>query len=209
MKRQVLKISTIVVALVFVGSLLLLWQVLAEEKEPVSDNTIVYRGSAVEPPLRLTDFSLPASTGETLSLSDLQGQWVLLFFGFTHCPDFCPTTLAGFRQMMGLLGDDPVQVLLVSVDGERDTPEILARYLAQFHESFIGMSGDDETLTTIQEQFGLFYQRFPREGSDNYTVDHTTRSYLIDPQGYLRMTYAYGTEPEILADTIREMIYND
>lgn len=167
-----------------------------------------YRGTVVEPPLPLTDFTLPASTGAPLSLSDLRGRWVLLFFGFTHCPDICPTTLTEYRRIVDALGEDAerLQVVLVSVDPERDTPERLRDYVTRFNPGFIGLQGLPDTLAQMQPEFGMRYE-IVREG-DSYTVDHSARTYLIDPQGQLRITYAFGTERDVLTDSIRQFLTN-
>lgn len=166
-----------------------------------------YRGTLYEPPLELSDFTLPASNGEDVSLSDLRGEWVLMFFGYTHCPDFCPLTLSEYRQIMDMLGADAsrVQVVFVSVDSARDTPVALARYLERFNPDFLGLSGDDETLARIQPEFGFYYERHEEQG-EHYLVDHSTRSYLIDPDGRLRISYSYGTEREVIAESIRDIL---
>lgn len=166
-----------------------------------------YSGSTYEPPVEIPDFILPASTGGDLSLSDLEGNYVLLFFGFTNCPDVCPTTLAQFRQVKSMLGDlnENVTFLFISVDPERDTPDMIREYIARFDTDFIGLSGDDETLAEIGEPFGLYYQRREEEGA-NYSVDHTGRSFLLDQQGDLIMSFAYGTDAEVIADGVRQMM---
>lgn len=170
-----------------------------------------YTGTTYEPPVELDDFVMAASTGVEMSLNDFKGQYVLLFFGFTHCPDVCPTTLAIFRQVKDLLGDDASDVifLFISVDSPRDTPEVIATYLSNFDPDFIGMSGDDETLQAIAAPFGLFYKRNNAESQTNYSVDHTGRSYVIDREGRLRISYAYSTEAEIITDGLRELMQQD
>ena len=170
-----------------------------------------YTGTTYEPPVELDDFVMAATTGVEMSLNDFKGQYVLLFFGFTHCPDVCPTTLAIFRQVKDLLGDDASDVifLFISVDSPRDTPEVIAIYLSNFDPDFIGMSGDDETLQAIAAPFGLFYERNNAESQTNYSVDHTGRSYVIDREGQLRISYAYGTEAEIITDGLRELMQRD
>jgi len=176
-----------------------------ENAGPVTGAT-EYSGTVIDPPLTLTDFTLPASTGETLSLSDLRGRWVLLFFGFTHCPDICPTTLTGYRRVVDALGDEAgqLQVVFVSVDAERDTPDRLRSYVTRFNSSFIGLQGLPETLARIQPEFMMHYE-IRREG-ETYTVDHSTRTYLIDPLGQLRITYAFGTERDVLVNSIRQFM---
>ena len=146
----------------------------------------LYIGEVVQPPIQLQDFTLPASTGESMHLSDLNGSWRVMFFGYLHCPDFCPLTLTEYRRVKALLGEigEQVKFLYVSVDGVRDTPEALRRYLANFDPAFIGFSGDDETLAQIQPDYDFYYRRRLPEGSQAvYVIDHSTRSYLIDPQG--------------------------
>lgn len=200
-------ISLVIVSVLFLGAIVILQNLLREEQ--TSFDTTDYRGTVYDPPQILTDFTLPASTGQELSLSDLHGQWVLMFFGYTHCPDVCPITLGEFRQVKTKLGEDAnaVTFLFISVDGPRDTPELLENYVTRFDPDFIGMSGSDEVLALIGPDYGLYYELHTEDGTDdNYLVDHTGRSYLIDPQGMLRISYAYGTESDIIAETIRELM---
>lgn len=170
--------------------------------EPTSD---IYLGDVVDPPVQVQDFTLPSSTGEPMRLSDLNGQWRVMFIGYTRCPDFCPTTLAEYRRVKAMLGDDAEHVTFVyiSVDGVRDTPEMLRTYLNNFDPEFIGFSGDDETLARIQPDYGFYYRRNLQTGSQLlYTIDHSTRSYLVDPDGWLRTTFTYQTEPQTIARAI-------
>jgi len=165
----------------------------------------VFIGEVVEPPVMVQDFALPASTGTTLRLSDFNGQWRLLFFGYLHCPDFCPLTLAEYRQVKTLLGSaaEHVEFLYVSMDGVRDTPDALRMYLDNFDPSFIGFSADDATLARIQPDYGFYYQRrLNDEAQAIYTIDHSTRSYLIDPAGQLRTTFTYDVAPAAIASAI-------
>ena len=180
------------------------WEIVQDSPPSTNDG---YTGSVYEPPVEISDFTLPASTGNDLSLSDLEGQYVLMFFGYTFCPDVCPTTLAEFRQVKSILGEEArnVTFLFISVDPERDTPDIVREYVEHFDADFIGMSGDDEILAEIGEPFGLFYQRWEEDGS-NYPVDHTGRSFLLDPQGNLVMSFAYGTDATVIADGVRQMM---
>lgn len=169
-----------------------------------------YRGELVEPPIQLQDFTLPASTGQSLSLSDLDGQWRVIFFGYLHCPDFCPLTLAEYRQVKQLLAEEAAQVdfIYISVDGVRDTPEALRVYLANFDPDFIGLSGDDVTLARIQPDYGFYYQRRLDSGSQAvYVIDHSTRSYLVNPSGQLVATFTYDISPAAIASAIREHMH--
>ncbi|MFN8377786.1 MAG: SCO family protein [Anaerolineae bacterium] len=171
-------------------------------------------GEEIVPPLQLQDFTLPASTGTDMSLSEItsSGKWTVMYFGYLHCPDFCPTTLAEFKRVEQFLGDaaENVQLVFVSVDGQRDTPELLATYLANFDPAFIGLQGNDETLAQIAPDYGLYYQRRTDTGSAAaYVVDHTTRTYLIDPEGRLRVSFSYDTGPQDIAQTIQAYMAMD
>ncbi len=155
-----------------------------------------YRGVLYEPPLPAYDFSLTAADGETVALHDFRGQVVLLYFGYTSCPDVCPTTLAEFRQVQAGLGVDAgrVQVIFITVDPERDTVERIQNYISAFNPSFIGLGGDLPALEAAWQAYGVF-----REVDETtvtaagYLVTHSTRSYLVAPDGKLFLSYSYGT----------------
>jgi protein SCO1/2 len=169
-------------------------------------------GTVINPPLLVRDFTLPASTGEDLSIHDLDGRYRMIFFGYLHCPDFCPLTMAEFRQVKALLGDlaSEVQFIYISVDGARDTPQLVANYLDNFDPEFIGFSGDDATLARIQPDYGFYYQRRLDTGSQaEYIIDHSTRSYLLDREGRLVSSFTYDTEPEVIAAALRWFIENE
>lgn len=161
------------------------------------------QGTPIDPPVALSDFTLPSSReGQPLSLSELRGQPVLIFFGYTFCPDVCPLTFSEFKRVKGLLGADGerMHVVFISVDPERDTPEVLSRYVTAFDPSFIGLQGDEATLRRIGKEYGLYYQKREVEGSSAaYLVDHSAASYLVDADGRLRMVYGYGTAPDVIA----------
>ena len=132
--------------------------------------------------LELTDH-----TGRPRRLEDWRGKVVVLFFGFTHCPDVCPTTLADLSQVVKDLGPDAerVQVLFVTVDPERDTREALAKYVGAFDPRFLGLSGDADATQRAAREFKVFYEK--RKTADGYSVDHSGQTYVIDPQGRLRL----------------------
>jgi protein SCO1/2 len=167
-------------------------------------------GTLIEPPQKLSDFTLPSSQGGApLSLSALRGKPVLLYFGYTFCPDVCPTTMSEFIRVKKDLGakGDQLTVLMVSVDPERDTPAVLERYLKAFDPSFIGMAGDDATLRRIGSEYGLFYQRHAVSGSAAaYLVDHSAAAYLIDKQGQLRLVYSYGTPHTVITPDVDRLL---
>jgi protein SCO1 len=147
-----------------------------------------------------SDFSLPDTTGKTRTLGDFKGKAVVLFFGYTHCPDVCPTTLAELSQAMQQLGDKAkqVQVLMVTVDPSRDTPELLGQYVAAFNSSYIGLRpADDAQLQKVAKDFRVYYAKAAGKTDADYTMDHTAASYVFDPQGKLRLFArdGQGVEP--------------
>lgn len=149
------------------------------------------------------DFSLTDHNGQARHLADFRGKAVVLFFGYTQCPDVCPTTLATLREVMGLLGEDAkrVQVLFVTVDPERDTPELLAQYVPAFHPSFVGLYADEKGIATVAKEFKVFYARQPGSTPGSYSMDHSASSYAFDPQGRLRLLLRYGeTAANVAAD---------
>jgi protein SCO1/2 len=148
------------------------------------------------------DFTLTDHTGKKRALADFRGKVVVVFFGYTHCPDVCPTTLADLRVAREQLGEDRkrVQVLFVTVDPERDTRELLANYVPAFDPSFLGLYGDPAATARVAKEFKVFYQKVPGKTPDNYTVDHTAGSYVFDPQGRLRLLVRPGNVPNLVAD---------
>ena len=134
----------------------------------------------------VTPFELGRTDGLTMTEADLRGHWTIAFFGFTHCPDICPTTLAAFKQVWSQLASqgktDQVRFLFVSVDPERDSPEQLSRYVGFFSKDFLAATGTDDQLTRLTRSLGLVYARVPDE-SGGYSVDHSASAVIIDPQG--------------------------
>ncbi len=148
------------------------------------------------------DFVLTDHTGKTRTLADFRGKIVIVFFGYIHCPDVCPTTLADLKVAREQLGEDGrrVQVVFVSVDPERDKRELLASYVPAFDPSFIGLYGDVAATARVAKEFKVFYQKAPGKTPDSYTVDHTAGSYVFDPQGRLRLFVRPGNVPNLVAD---------
>jgi protein SCO1 len=148
------------------------------------------------------DFSLMDHTGKTRTLADFRGKAVLMFFGYTHCPDVCPTTLAELKTVKEQLGPDGerVQVLFVTLDPERDTREVLARYVPAFDPTFIGLRGDAGATAKVAKDFKVFYQKVPGSRPDNYSMDHTAGSYVFDPQGRLRLFVREGNPANLVSD---------
>jgi len=138
-----------------------------------------------------SDFSLPDASGKTRTLGDFKGKVVVLFFGYTHCPDVCPTTMAELSQALQQLGPEEakrVQVLFVTVDPERDTPTLMGQYVPAFNPSFIGLRPANEAqLVKVTKDFRVYYAKVPGKTPDSYTMDHTAASYVFDPDGKLRL----------------------
>ncbi|MCA9912456.1 MAG: SCO family protein [Anaerolineae bacterium] len=156
----------------------------------------------IKPPFDVQDFAFPAQTGEEVSLSSLRGKYVLLYFGYTHCPDICLASLADIVNVHETLGDS-IHYVFVSVDRERDTPEVMANYLNPRNAGFvIGMTGSEPTLTRAGVDYGLFYKLNTEEG-EYYTVDHSASMYLITPDGKLEAIFGFGTEPDVIVDYIQ------
>ncbi len=154
----------------------------------------------LQTPRAVQNFSLPASTGRTMRLSDFAGKYTLLFFGYTHCPDICPMTMFEMRRLAQMLGGElALNVLFVSVDGVRDTPEALAAYVGRFSPSFVGMSGDPLTLGQMTPDYALSYRADAPDADGNYAVEHSTPVYVIDPQGRLTALIGFGTTAEQMA----------
>lgn len=155
------------------------------------------------------DFTLHAATGP-VSLSDFSGKVVVIFMGFTHCPDICPTSLAVMTQALDRMNEqeaEQVQGLFISVDPERDTPEHLAEYIGHFSPRITGITGSKEELDKVVRQYGAFYRIVETPNSAlSYTVDHTARIYLIDRQGRMAAALQHTLSPDELASAIRAQL---
>ena len=153
--------------------------------------------------LELTDHN-----GKPRRLEDFRGKAVVVFFGFTRCPDVCPTTLADAAQAMKQLGPDAdrVQVLLVTVDPERDTQQVLADYVTAFDARFLGMVGDLEATRRAAKEFKVYFEKRPGKTPDGYSIDHSAQSYVIDPQGRLRLFVRHDRIAEDLAHDLRVLL---
>jgi len=140
------------------------------------------------------DFRLTDHNGKVRTLADFRGKAVVMFFGYTQCPDVCPTTMLEMKAVMQQLGADAqrVQVLFVTVDPERDTRELLSRYVPAFDPSFLGLYGDMEVTAKTAKEFRVFYQKQPGSTPSSYTMDHTAGSYVFDPQGRVRLFVRHG-----------------
>ncbi|WP_050466700.1 SCO family protein [Herbaspirillum chlorophenolicum] len=154
------------------------------------------------------DFALTDHTGKPRTLADFKGKAVVVFFGYTQCPDVCPTTMVEMANVMKELGPDAdrVQVLFITVDPERDTQEILSQYVPAFDKRFLGLRGDAQQTEKVAKEFKVFYQKVPGKQPGSYTMDHTAGSYVFDPQGHIRLFVKHGQGPQTLAHDIKLLL---
>ena len=154
------------------------------------------------------DFQLTDHHGKPRTLADFRGKAVIMFFGYTQCPDVCPTTMVEMKAVLQQLGADAprVQVLFVTLDPERDTRELLANYVPAFDPGFIGLYGDLETTAKTAKEFRVFYQKQPGPTPGSYTLDHTAGSYVFDPQGRVRLFVRHGDGGANLAADLRVLL---
>jgi protein SCO1/2 len=167
-----------------------------------------YQGVVIDPPAPAADFTLTDQNGQAFRLSEQQGKVVLIFFGYTNCPDVCPITLSEYKKIKALLGDqaDQVVFIYITVDPERDTVERMKAYLPNFDASFTGLTGDRETLQPVWAAYGVYQQKQDSGSAAGYLVDHSARMYVIDPQGKWRINYPFGMEPEKIAQDLKHLI---
>lgn len=154
-------------------------------------------------------FILVNHQGETVSEATYRGNWALVFFGFTNCPDICPTTLAELADVMDGLGDAAAKVtpLFITIDPERDRVENVAEYVSAFHPSIVGLTGTDKQVAEAADSFKAYFERVPQDSAPGgYTMGHTSAVYLISPDGYFVRTYQFREPPEIIVKDLRERI---
>ncbi len=153
------------------------------------------------------NFHLTDHNGQPRNMADYRGKVVVLFFGYTQCPDICPTTLADLAHVLRLLGQDVVrvQVLFATLDPQRDTPELLAKFVPAFHPSFLALYGDEQTTDQAARAFGVSYQKQPGKNS-GYTLDHFIGTYLIGTSGKPVLLAPYGQRAELLAQDIKLLL---
>ncbi len=165
-------------------------------------------GAMINPPKPMGDFSLESAKG-SVSLSEFRGKLVVIYFGYTACPDVCPTTLANLRQALELLDEQQarqVQILFVSVDWKRDQPAKVTDYAHAFNPSFVGLTGSQEQIDLVTRQFGIFYVINPADANGFYSVDHTASTSVLDRQGNLTALWSYGMPPSEIASDMRNLL---
>ena len=154
------------------------------------------------------DFSLTDHNGQLRSLKDLRGKVVVVFFGFTQCPDVCPTSMQELAEVKAALGADGerLQGIFISVDPERDTLEMLKAYMENFDPSFLALRPTPEQLPALAKDFKIYYKKVDGTTPTSYTLDHSAGSYLYDPQGRLRVYHRYGSGTEALTEDVRLLL---
>ncbi len=174
------------------------------EKKPVFTNTDL-SGLAYA-----KGFSLHDHLGQTRTLADFKGKVVVLFFGYTQCPDVCPTTMAEMASVMQQLGPlaDKVQVLFVTLDPERDTQALLAQYVPAFDARFLGMRTDVAGTEAVAKEFKVFFAKQPGKTAGSYTIDHTAGSFVFDQQGQIRLFIRHGQGPEPIVHDLTLLLKN-
>ena len=151
---------------------------------------------------------LPDADGKPRTLADFKGKVTVVFFGYTQCPDVCPTTMAELSQVRRALGDDgaKLQGIFVSLDPQRDTGAVLKAYVDNFNAGFVGLRGSDAQTKEVAREFKVFYGKVPGRTESSYTIDHTAGAYIFDPQGRIRLFSRYGAGPKALEDDIRALL---
>ncbi|MFN8458954.1 MAG: SCO family protein [Anaerolineae bacterium] len=168
-----------------------------------------YKGTAFDPPQPLPDFELADVSGQPFRLSQVKGDIALVFFGYTHCPDACPLTMYEVKQTLAGLkqGKERVRVIFISVDPERDTPEVLGKYVAGFGPEFIGLTDEMNKVQTVMKPFGVMAEKDAGDDSaGGYIVAHSTRLFLVDPQGQLALTYGFGFKADDLRSDLEYLL---
>jgi len=189
-------------AAVWVAALFVLTACQPAPQLPVFQTTDI-TGAAFARDFRLTDHN-----GRIRTLADFRGKVVAIFFGYTHCPDVCPTTLSDFASALKLLGEQArrVQVIFVTLDPQRDTPEILKQFVPAFNPSFLGMYTDADTLKGLAKEYKVVYQKTSVKAADDYLIDHSAGTYIYDPRGHLRLLMPYGSSPDAIAHDLKALL---
>lgn len=172
-------------------------------------STPSFRGAVLEEPVPVPDFVLNDQEGRPYRMSDQLGQVVLLFFGYTSCPDVCPTTLATWRRVHEMLGEDAsnVEFVFVTVDPERDTTERLGLHVQAFNPNFVGLTGDQDDLARVYDIFDIFYEiDESTQSALGYLVNHTATTFVVDQEGQWRLRIPYGTPAEDIVHDIKQLL---
>ena len=167
-----------------------------------------FSGQVLQPAPTATDLNLIDETGRPFALGELRGQWILLTYGYTTCPDVCPLTLANLKQVKAQLGSQAAQVrvVFVSVDPERDTPQVMEQYVHHFGADFKGLTGSPESVARAAQAFGVKYEKHATDSAIGYLVSHTANVYLLDSQFRWRMTFPFGIHAAEIAGDVKYLM---
>lgn len=154
------------------------------------------------------DFSLPDQNGQVRTLKEFQGRVVAVFFGFTQCPDACPTTLVEMGRVKQLLGSngDKLQVIFITVDPQRDTPDVLGMYLRNFDPQHLALVPSEQQLPEVTKEFKIYYKQVPGKTANSYVMDHSAVTYVFDTRGRVRLYVPYGAKPDAIASDVRKLL---
>ena len=155
-----------------------------------------------------TSFKLRDFNGHSRTLEDYKEKIVVVFFGFTHCPDICPTTMLDLKKTIGLLKDkaSAIQVIFITLDPSRDTEDVLKKFIPTFSASFVGLTGSESDIEKVTSQFKIFYQKVNDQSKSGYTIDHSAGLYVIDKHGKIKLHMNYGQKPEDIASDLVKLI---
>ncbi len=169
--------------------------------------THVFHGADITGVQYAAKLDLPDADGKPRTLAEFKGKIVVIFFGYVHCPDVCPTTMAELREVKQLMGADAgkLQVIFVTLDPERDAPGMLKPYVQAFDPSFIALRGTPEQTAAVAKEFKVFYQKVAGDKPENYTLDHTAGAYVFDTEGRPRLFEHYGTKPTDWLEDIKAL----
>ncbi len=166
-----------------------------------------FYGNAVEPPLQAPNFTLTSDQGSK-SLQDFHSRLVMLYFGYTYCPDVCPATMANVKRALELMGEKAqnVSMVMISVDPQRDTPQRLAAYVHNFNTAFTGLTGSKEQIDQVTNQFGIYYKERDGSSAGSYFVDHTAALLILDQAKRIVLQIPFGNSPEQIADDLSYLL---
>jgi len=169
-----------------------------------------FRGTVIDPPMAAPNFTLKDQNGQPFQLGDQHGKIVLMFFGYTNCPDVCPTTLLQFKQARAQLGNqaDRVRFVFVTVDPDRDTADKMKTYLSAIEPAIIGLGGSQAELEPVWKAYGVYRQKQPGQSPNDYAdlLEHSSRVYLMDAQGNLRLTYDFGVTADDMVQDVKYLL---
>ncbi len=206
-KRRWLEIILSVLLGLLLASGVAIWQIRSDEARRAD-----LRQEAIRPPTASEPiggpFTLINQDGETVKDTNYRGKYLIVYFGYTYCPDMCPTGLTVMARTMDLLGPDAdkVQPLFITIDPTRDTPEKMKQYVASFHPRIVGLSGSPDQIATVAKAYKVYYAKGENVDNNDYMMDHSTAIYLMDPNGAFITTFAEDADPKSMADTLRGLL---